>query len=98
MDFCIRNRQGGKTRESILWLARDPSRVLLTISESEATRLRREYRSLSGQVLSAGNPIDLQGRRVSELGIDNLDMLLEMWLPVRGIAPVTWVTATGNSC
>lgn len=95
MNFVIRPRGGGKTAAAIAWLRDNPGGVLIVHDESYAKRLRKEHGLTGEQVVSYGSA-SLRGRRVSAVGVDNLDLILGHLLGT-GPAPVSLVTATGES-
>lgn len=85
--FIVTGRRGGKTTAMIAWLREQPSnRVIVTATEREAERLRREYNLEHYQVKAAERVRSggLRGQQVT-VGVDNADWVLSNILnvPVR---------------
>lgn len=95
MQFMIRPRQGGKTHETVEWLRADPLRVLIVHDETERKRLMDTYKVPSGQIYNAQTcRARLAGRGVTEVAVENLDLILGYLLGVYN--PIVRVTATGE--
>jgi hypothetical protein len=86
LHIVTASRRGGKTRYALDWLSVRPNAVLFTITTSEQERLREmilskpadhPWRGIDpNQILSIHSRHHLRGRGVTEIGVDNLDMVL----------------------
>lgn len=103
MKLIYRRRQGGKTYELVQWVKEgEPldkypgwSRVILTYTEQDAKRIRREYDLEYHQVYAYRDLRDMHGahRHNFKVGVDNADLLLQQLLRDFDLTVATWTAA-----
>lgn len=93
MIFKIAGRRGGKTYAIHKLMEADPNAIMITHSHLLASYAVRDHPSLRGRVFGMEEFDRLQGRQISKVHIDNLDMILQSLLPVG--ERIGLVTATG---
>lgn len=102
MKVIVNGRQAGKTYTLVQWVKEGErtdsypfwSRVILTHNIADADRLRKDYDLDYRQVFSIGEWGSARlGPRSVELGLDNVDLLLQRML---GQMPSV-ITATGRT-
>ena len=88
-------RRSGRTTRLIEWLQEDDNRVLMVFSQVEADRIKRlikenfEVPIEDWRIVPYGRIDKIAGREISEVAIDNLEMMLP-----KVSAPITLITAT----
>lgn len=102
IQLHLSGRRTGRSTEMINWLLEgepNEKRVIVSFSSVEAERMYKKARKLcetveDWQFISyRSNSQKLAGRKISEVGIDNLEFLLSSYFS--GIAaPITRVTGT----
>lgn len=101
VEYDIRLRQAGKTYDLIEWWRQSPSRVIVVPDSHQVGFLRKQLPDLDNREITrriitfedmrSGRV--LRGRGDVEIGIDNLDMILQRLVSANGL--LRRVTATG---
>lgn len=87
MKIQVIKRGGGKTKSLLEWAAEEPGRVILVATRALERFTRGEikrhgHKLEPWQVCCVGDTASLQGRRVTELGIDDLETVLAQLLSI----------------
>jgi len=80
MKIILLPRQAGKTSQLIAWLEEDRGRLMVVAHLREQNRLCQLYPKLAHQIVtweSYKRDLNMLGRPIKEIVIDNLDLILE---------------------
>lgn len=97
MDVINLGRRYGKTTKMVEWLRETPDSVLVVVHGAEKVRILDQYFSSTPEereeyedrILTFNKALTLRGRRQTTIGIDNLDVILNMAIAPHRVGPVT---------
>lgn len=96
MEVINLGRGMGKTAKMVEWLRETPGSVLVVVHGAEKVRIldqhfpgEKEREKYEKRILTFNQALTLRGRRQTTIGIDNIDVILNIALAPHRVGPVT---------